>query len=32
MDLLYQEYCHRNPEECDRNRKAIADALTGMHV
>jgi len=32
MDLLYQEYYHRNQEECDRNRKAIADALTGMHV
>ena len=32
MDLLYQEYYHRNQEECDRNRKAIADALTGMHI
>lgn len=32
MDLLYQEYYHRNQEVCDRNRKAIADSLTGMHV
>jgi DNA-binding MurR/RpiR family transcriptional regulator len=32
MDLLYQEYYHRNQEACDRNRKSIADALTGMHV
>ena len=32
MDMLYQEYCHRNPEQSRHNRKAIADALTGMHV
>ena len=32
MDMLYQEYYHRNQTECDRNRKAIADSLTGMHV
>lgn len=32
MDMLYQEYYHRNRAECDRNRKAIADSLSGMHV
>ena len=32
MDMLYQEYYHRNQAECDRNRKAIADSLSGMHV
>ena len=32
MDMLYQEYCHRNRKQCVENLKLIADSLTGMHV
>lgn len=32
MDLLYQEYFHRNREVCEQNLKAIAASLSGMHV
>ena len=32
MDVLYQEYCHRNRESCNENLKRIADSLSGMHV
>jgi len=32
MDVLYQEYCHRNRENCNNNLKNIADSLSGMHV
>ncbi|MBO7252949.1 MAG: MurR/RpiR family transcriptional regulator [Oscillospiraceae bacterium] len=32
MDLLYQEYCHRNRDTCEENLQSIAAALTGMHL
>ena len=32
MDVLYQEYCHRNRAECDENIQRIASALSDMHV
>lgn len=32
MDILYQEYCHRNRDICKENLKRIADSLSGMHV
>ena len=32
MDVLYQEYCHRNRAECDENIQSIASALSDMHV
>ena len=32
MDVLFQEYCHRNREECEKNVQSIASALSGMHV
>ena len=32
MDVLFQEYCHRNPETCEENIQSIASALSGMHV
>ena len=32
MDMLYQEYCHRNRENCEENIRRIAAALSDMHV
>ena len=32
MDVLYQEYCHRNRESCEENIQRIAAALSDMHV
>jgi DNA-binding MurR/RpiR family transcriptional regulator len=32
MDILYQEYCHRNRDSCNSNLKRIADSLSGMHI
>ena len=32
MDLLYQEYFHRNREVCERNLNRIASSLSGLHV
>lgn len=32
MDILFQEYCHRNRETSEENIQRIASALTGMHV
>ena len=32
MDLLYQEYFHRNREVCEKNLNSIASSLSGMHV
>ena len=32
MDLLYQDYFHRNREVCERNLKSIAGSLSSMHV
>lgn len=32
MDVLFQEYCHRNREESEENIQRIAAALSGKHV
>ncbi len=32
MDLLFQEYCHRNRASCEENTQRIASALSGKHV
>ena len=32
MDVLFQEYCHRNPETCQENIQRIASALSGKHI
>lgn len=32
MDVLFQEYCHRNQEACEENIQSIASALSGMHI
>lgn len=32
MDLLYQEYCHRNREAVEENIRRVASALAGQHV
>jgi DNA-binding MurR/RpiR family transcriptional regulator len=32
MDVLFQEYCHRNPESCEENIQRIAAALSGKHL
>lgn len=32
MDVVFQEYCHRNREKCEENIQNIASALSGMHV
>lgn len=32
MDVLFQEYCHRNPDQCEKNIQSIASALSEMHV
>lgn len=32
MDVLFQEYCFRNQEQCEKNIQSIAAALSGMHI
>lgn len=32
MDVLFQEYCHRNRKSCEENIENIAAALSDMHV
>ena len=32
VDVLFQEYFHRNKEACEKNIHSIASALSGMHV
>ena len=32
MDVLFQEYCYRNRESCEKNIESIASALSNMHV
>lgn len=32
VDVLFQEYCHRNPEICEENIQNVAAALSGIHV
>ena len=32
VDVLFQEYFHRNREKCEENIQNIAAALSGMHV
>jgi len=32
MDVLFQEYCARNMDECERNTEEIAAALSAMHM
>jgi DNA-binding MurR/RpiR family transcriptional regulator len=32
VDVLFQEYYHRNQEECEQSIQNIATALSGMHV
>lgn len=32
MDVLFQEYCHRNREESEENIQRIAAALSGKHL
>lgn len=32
IDLLFQEYCHRNRESCEANIQRIAAALSNKHI
>ena len=32
MDMLFQEYCHRNPESCEESIQNIGAALAHMHI
>ncbi|MBQ2960557.1 MAG: MurR/RpiR family transcriptional regulator [Oscillospiraceae bacterium] len=32
MDVLFQEYCARNSEQCEKSTEAIAAALSSMHL
>lgn len=32
IDMVFQEYCRRNREQCEETIRAIASALSGMHV
>ena len=32
MDILFQEYCLRNQQQCEENIESIAAALSGMHI
>ena len=32
VDVLFQEYCHRNQASCEENIRRIASALAGKHV
>ena len=32
VDVVFQEYCHRNREACEENIQSIASALSNMHI
>lgn len=32
MDIPFQEYFHRNRQQCEENIQSIASALSGMHI
>ena len=32
VDVLFQEYCHRNQDKCQESIQNIAAALSGMHI
>ena len=32
MDVLFQEYRHRNQESCEAHVQSIASALSDMHI
>ena len=32
MDMLFQEYCHRNQESCEESIQNIGEALAHMHI
>ena len=32
VDVIFQEYCHRNRERCQENIHSIASALSTMHI
>ena len=32
MDVIFQEYCVRNPESCKKSTESIAAALSSMHL
>ena len=32
IDILFQEYCHRNREECEKSVQRIASALSVKHI
>ena len=32
VDVVFQEYCHRNREACEENIQSIASALSSMHI
>lgn len=32
MDMVFQEYCHRNTKKCEESIQRIASALSGMHI
>lgn len=32
IDILFQEYCHRNQSTCEENAQRIAAALAGKHI
>lgn len=32
MDVVFQEYCHRNREACEKSIRSIAAALSDMHL
>ena len=32
MDILFQEYCHRNRDRCEENIQRIANALSDKHL
>ena len=32
MDVLFQEYCHRNPESSEESIQNIGSALAHMHI
>ena len=32
VDMLFQEYYHRNREQCEENLRRIGDALSGKHL
>ena len=32
IDVMFQEYCHRNREACQKNVQRIASALSAKHI